>query len=133
MLNALISYLLFPPRVRSPIRVLPGFSIPPDTVIRLGKQLKGSTLHGVFIDEAAHTVWVAADREVFRISTQDWSWRVVDTHPNLLTVSKRIERVLWVENKRSSEVVIEMAGCAGSVDCLKLRARQGKLPRLVFA
>jgi hypothetical protein len=132
MFNTLITYLLFPPNGSGPIRVLSGFSIPPDAVFRLGKQLKGRTLRGVFIDEAAHTVWVAADRQVFRISTQDWTWRVVDTHPALLTVSKRIERVLWVENKRSSEVVIEMAG-NGRVDSLKLRSRQGKLPRLVFA
>ena len=132
MFNTLISYLLFPKLNSGPIRVLPGFSIPPETVICLGKQLKERTLHGIFIDETAHTIWVAADREIFRISTQDWSWRVVDTHPNLLTVSKRIERILWVEKKRSSEVIIEMTG-NGCVDSLKLRARQGKLPRLVFA
>jgi hypothetical protein len=132
MFNALIAYLLFPPSGRGPIRVLPGFSIPPENVVSLGKKLKGRTLRGFFIDEVAHTVWIAVDREVIRISAQDWSWRVVDTHPALLTVSKRIERVLWVEKKRSSEVIIEMAG-DGRVDSLKLRSRQGKLPRLVFA
>ena len=132
MFNALIAYLLFPPNGRGPIRVIPGFSIPPESVVSLGKRLKGRTLRGFFIDEAAHTIWVAADSDVYRISAQVWSWRVVETHPALLTVSKRIERVLWVEKKRSSEVIIEMAG-DGRVDSLKLRSRQGKLPRLVFA
>ena len=66
---------------------------------------------------------------------------VLFTHPrgtafpvlvNLYGTHKRIERILWVEKKRSSEVIIEMAG-NGRVDSLKLRSRQGKLPRLVFA